>query len=110
MDLTDIGLALAFENAPSVRSVTDDFIRRTLAVAYPGYTSFEAGFSDVTNEPNLFSVGHSQIFMNASCGSACSFDFSIRDWFKEPIGTGNGELGGTPYRINHNWHRTSLYP
>jgi hypothetical protein len=103
VNLRDIGLAADFENSMSVKNVIQNFMGQVLSRVFPGYQTSVEAISDVTNEPNLFSVGHSTVFMDAACGgSGCSFDFQIRDWFEDPLGFGF-EVGGTPYRINHEW-------
>ncbi|MBV2185230.1 MAG: hypothetical protein KUL88_11895, partial [Rhizobium sp.] len=102
--LVDVGLADDFRNSSSVKAVTGKFIEDTLGRAYPGYTVDGIDTSDVTREPGLFSVGHSSLFMGAGCGvSTCTFNFEIKDWFRDPLDLGVEIVGGTPYPINDNW-------
>jgi hypothetical protein len=110
VNLVDIGLATQFENAVSVKRTTEAFIRTVMSRAHPGYTYAKVGFSDVKGEPGLFSIGRSQVFRNASCGTgSCDFHFSIRDSFKDPLDIRGVEPGGTPYDIHHDWSDRRMY-
>ena len=91
-----------FEKSSSVKGLVDKFITDTNKTKGP---NSKVGVSDVTSEPNLFSVGNSSFFMDGSCSSgSCSFNFSIRDWFRDPVGLGFEIPGGVPYRINHDFN------
>jgi hypothetical protein len=104
VDLANVGLSDEFRNSSSVRGLTNGFIGDTLERAYPGYMSSATGGSDVTYEPNLFSVGHSTLYMSSGCGvTTCAFNFQIRDSFRDPLDIGVGIPGGTSYKINDNW-------
>jgi hypothetical protein len=70
--------------------------------------------TDVTWEPGLFSVGGSAFFRSAQCNAtadcaartysySCSLEFSIKDWFRDPLDVGLEVPGCKPYRINANW-------
>lgn len=106
--LSNVGLASDFENSPSVKALTEGFISDTLDQPVFNLSSSETGVSDVTNVPNLFSVGNSTLTMDATCQSgSCSFNFSINDSFKDPLDifdlfSGNVEIG-IPYSITHSW-------
>lgn len=108
VDLADIGLAATFRNHPSVQKQVNDFIQLVLAKPKSETYVRDETVTDVTD--TIFSVGHSTFFRTAYCGpAACGFTFSIRDWFRDPISKGI-ELGGTPYRIDHQWTESRLRP
>lgn len=73
----------------------------------------DKAITDVTDQPCLFSVGHSTFFRQGNCSvvvdcrtglweANCRLNFSIRDWFRDPLGRGI-EVGGKPYQINAGW-------
>ncbi len=129
IDLANVGLLNAFRNAPSVWAATDDFKYNAMMAAQTKAKSLcancakgtkSANFSmndktttNVTNEPDLFAVGKSTFFRATQCSVtvdcssksfsySCSFNYSIRDWFRDPLDLGI-EVGGKPYRINAGW-------
>ncbi|WP_238701871.1 RHS repeat domain-containing protein [Mariprofundus erugo] len=106
--LKSVGLGSSFENAASVQSQVRDFIIGTIIYAQDGYSFSDRGVSNVTWEPNLFSVGKSPFFKSVTCSRGlCIYNFGIKDWFRDPIGV---ELpGGTPYRISHSWSLKVAY-
>lgn len=128
--LGGVGLLGAFQNSASVQSAVNGFKQKVSATAKAKAsglctncdkgiksTSFnlnDTGVTDVTGEPCLFAVGHSTFFRKVGCGVTancanktfsfgCSLNFSIRDWFRDPINLGVELPGGTPYRINAGW-------
>ncbi len=101
--LGDVGLANAFENTPSVKGITQKLINNVMRNAFDGLKASDRGSSDVTWDPNLFSVGRSTLFMDAACGrDTCDFAFGIRDRFVDPVNLGF-EVGRWPYDIHHDW-------
>jgi len=130
IDLAQVGLTNAFRNTPSVSSAVSQFKNITDLVAKvkavsscqecnQGSKSFQFTREDrtvtnVTFEPNLFSVGRSTFFRSASCSGVsdcssrtysyfCNFSFSIRDKFVDPINLGIEILGATPFPITADW-------
>jgi hypothetical protein len=104
VNLGDVGLGKPFENTDSVTSETERLMSEVLSVAKDGYSALGRGDTNVTFEPDLYSVGNSTLFMDAACGGgSCTFDFKIRDWFRDPLDIGMELPGGQPYRINHDW-------
>lgn len=106
--LADVGLAELFERSDSVQNITNQFIADILN--NPRSIS-ERAVSDVTNEPRLFAVGNSTLFMRSECNTQkCDFNFSIRDRFADPLDINDTVPGeteiGTPYEINHDWSVT----
>ncbi|MFH1157906.1 MAG: RHS repeat-associated core domain-containing protein [Pseudomonadota bacterium] len=106
----EVDLAQEFETSSSVKALTERFINKEMENTSTRCGVTQKVFSDVTNEPDLFSIGHSTLFMRATCSAkGCSFNFYIRDWFANPLGVGY-EMMGTKYRINHDWDVTIPYP
>jgi len=107
--LNGIGLSDDFEGSPSVKALTEGFMADVMSKPIFNADFSDVKISDVTNVPNLFSVGNSALSLNASCRSgSCNFTFSINDAFKDPLDifdtfSGNFEIG-TPYPITHKWH------
>lgn len=129
IDLAAVGLLPSFRSAGSVQIATDDFKHSIQETAETKARSLcgrcdkgekstnlsmnDKTVTDVTNEPDLFAVGHSTFFRSGQCSITvncstrtyfyyCSTNFSIRDWFKDPLNMGI-EVGGTPYPINADW-------
>ncbi len=132
IDLGDVGLLNAFKSSPSVTDATSTFIQKIKSEATDRAKSLCCGkngryqtdtfscndttITDVTNVRGLYAVGHSTFFRNAFCTLAsdcylrkysyvCSFSFSIRDWYRRPLGEGMPEPGGIPYQINAAWNQ-----
>jgi len=105
--LQDLGLAKNFENAPSVRKVTDAFIDKIIPQAHDGFKARETSATNVTWElsKGLFVVGDSTFFMEVDCQNGiCTFTFSIEDEFRNPLDIEGVEIpGGTIYEIDHKW-------
>ena len=134
IDLANVDLLRAFQNAPSVSKAVSDFggivnqqarmeAKRACNSCDAGSVSFS--FSIINNsetsvrmERDLFVVGRSTFFRSSKCTGtvdceskrfvySCVKRFGIRDWFKDPLDIGI-EAGGTPYPINADWESTSV--
>lgn len=142
VNLTDVGLGAVFEHSSSVINATTAFegenisqgVAAAKALCPPGskghrHKAFDSDHStvtDVTNEPGLFSVGHSTFYRKAHCVLVadccnrslimqCSERYSIRDRFTDPFsGTGNKGKSydlpmSKPYDINYDFSRQKTY-
>ncbi|HOQ03749.1 MAG TPA: RHS repeat-associated core domain-containing protein [Anaerohalosphaeraceae bacterium] len=134
INLKDIGLLDAFKNAPDVflktaSYQTDVFLKvirivnhfqcsGTLWRIFP-IQDEDKTTTNVTSDPGLFVIGHSTFFRKYHCNILikccgdqkcfryrCRFDYSIRDWFRDPFDIGIELPGCTPFRINADWSET----
>jgi hypothetical protein len=108
ISLSDVGLSSNFQNSPSVMALSESFIANTFDQPIFNADFNSTVISDVTGEPNLFSVGNSTFSMGARCrGGVCDFSFSISDSFKDPVDIydwfKSGFEIGSPYPITHEW-------
>jgi RHS repeat-associated protein len=132
VNLADWGLGGAFENAPSVTNAVGFFqfsimaqgvgLARALCAGKTGkqiavFTSDSRTYTDVTDVPGLFSVGHSTFFRKATStleADCCSHrftirsfeQFSIRDSFANPLGVGFDLPLSRPYPIDYDFYRS----
>jgi RHS repeat-associated protein len=131
IDLGAVGLLGAFQNSASVSNSVGAFKEMARATAKMKAQSLcgicdkgtktstfnlkDPDITNVRNEPDLYSVGNSTFFRSAQCSVSsncsdktfnftCSLNFSIRDWFRRPLGENVPEVPlCKPYRINANW-------
>ncbi|MCL1052239.1 RHS domain-containing protein, partial [Shewanella abyssi] len=118
VDLSDIGLASDFENAPTVSSAVESFINSIMqgpvfnvnVLDYSATDVTNVGTVDFTGYPDLFSVGNGELKMEAACAEgSCSFTFETNDWFIDALDinddwSGNQDVPfSSPYPIHHSW-------
>ncbi len=111
VNLVNIGLAEDFLDSKSVKALmahmdaaTRDYYR---ILGRPPDDFRRIFATDVTNESSaLYSIGRSGIIATGNCGGGgCSIEYSLRDWFRDPLDIGVELPGGAPYRINFDWSR-----
>ncbi|MCK0138936.1 hypothetical protein [Aliiroseovarius sp. F47248L] len=110
VSLPEFGLGADFENAPMVRAKVEEFIQKSYSISeafgssefvYIYETKDNRAITNVTFDSGLFSLGKSSLFREAICyENSCSFRFSIRDRFEEPVRIEGLEFG-QPYGIFH---------
>ena len=133
IDLANVGLLSAFQNSGSVTTAVGMFhlglggkAKEKASSLCDGcdtgtkvdsFSASDTVGTNVTQVLGLFSIGNSSFFRKGNCQIMancdnksftyqCSSNFSIRDWFRDPLDIGV-EVGGTPYRINADWTTNS---